>query len=98
MDADTQQLATFRSALDVLDEQIVQLLGRRYAICRDVAHYKKQHRIPMMQTGRVAAVKDRCARLASAHNVDPVFLRGLYDLIIAESCRLEDEIIGSAPA
>jgi chorismate mutase len=46
----------------------------------------------------VAAVKDRCARLAITHHIDPDFIRQLYDLVIKESCRIEDEIIGPAPA
>ena len=93
MATDAEKLSEFRVELDLLDEQLVALLGRRYAICRDVARFKKEHKIPMMQSGRVAAVKERCARLGEAHDVDPSFVGRLYALIIGESCRLEDEII-----
>jgi chorismate mutase len=93
MATDAEKLSKFRVELDSLDEQLVALLGRRYEICRDVARFKKEHKIPMMQSGRVAAVKERCARLGDAHNVDPDFVARLYSLIIGESCRLEDEII-----
>ncbi len=98
MDQDAEKLASFRTVLDAVDAQLVELLGRRYGVCREVAHFKKTHGIAMMQSGRVEAVKKRCAELGSAHGVDPAFVRKLYDLIIAEACRLEDEIMAQPSA
>ena len=86
-------LMAFRKELNSLDEQIIRLLGRRYEICRAVAQHKRENGIPMMQPGRVAEVKERCARMASEHDVDPDFARRLYGLIIDEACRMEDAII-----
>jgi 4-amino-4-deoxychorismate mutase len=89
-----EELIKHREKLDTLDEKIIALLGERYAICREVAKHKKENDIPMMQTGRVEAVKKRCEELAIQHNIDPSFIRNLYGLIIDEACRLEDDIIG----
>jgi chorismate mutase len=89
----TEALLAFRGDINALDEQIVRLLGRRYEICREVAHFKREHGIPMMQPSRVAEVKERCARMAAEHNIDPDFARRLYGLIIDEACRMEDDII-----
>jgi chorismate mutase len=87
------KLAGFRGELNAVDAEIVRLLGRRYGICRAVAHYKREHGIPMMQPGRVAEVKERCAQMAREHGMDPDFARRLYGMIIDEACRMEDEII-----
>jgi chorismate mutase len=87
------KLAGFRSELNAVDAEIVRLLGRRYGICRAVALYKREHGIPMMQPGRVAEVKERCAQMAREHGMDPEFARRLYGMIIDEACRLEDDII-----
>lgn len=89
-------LDEFRSELNRIDDQIVALLGERFAIIRKVADYKKHHEIPIMQPGRVAEVKDRCAALAVNHDVNPELVRNLYGLIIDEACHVEDEIIESA--
>jgi 4-amino-4-deoxychorismate mutase len=89
-------LMNFRQELNSVDEQLIRLLGRRYEICRAVGQYKREHDIAMMQPGRVAEVKERCARMASEHNVDPEFVRRLFGMIIDEACRMEDEIIGKA--
>jgi chorismate mutase-like protein len=86
-------ILNFRRELNSVDEQIIVLLGRRYEICRAVGHYKREHDIPMMQPGRVAEVKERCARLAREHHVDAEFAVRLFAMIIDEACRMEDEII-----
>jgi chorismate mutase len=86
-------LTALRQQLNSLDEQIVRLLGRRYEICRAAARHKRENGIPMMQPGRVAEVKERCARMAGEHEVDPGFVRRLFGMIIDEACRMEDEII-----
>lgn len=86
-------LMALRQQLNSLDEQLVRLLGRRYEICRAAARHKREHGIPMMQPSRVAEVKERCARMAGEHDVDPDFVRRLYGMIIDEACRMESEII-----
>ncbi len=85
----------YRAQIDAFDEKLIEVLGRRYAVCRDVARHKKAQGIPMMQGGRVNQVKDRCAALAAANDVDPDFVRELYTLIINEACRIEDQIMGA---
>lgn len=79
--------------MDALDDQIVSLFSRRFAICREVAAYKKETGIPMMQTGRVIEVKKRASEKGRARGLREVFVTALYDLIIDEACELEDEII-----
>jgi 4-amino-4-deoxychorismate mutase len=90
------KLAKYRAELNTIDEQIIALLGQRYAICRNVARHKKEQHIPMMQHGRVNEVKDRCAKLAIAQNINPDCVRNLYSLIIDEACKIEDAIINNS--
>lgn len=84
-----------RDKLDRLDDEIISLLGTRLRICREIAAYKKKNDIPMMQEGRVADVKRRVAAKGKAEGLNEEFLSLLYDLIIAEACRVEDLIIES---
>ena len=87
------KLQVWRNELDTLDDQIVSLFSRRFAICREVAAYKRETGIPMMQTGRVHEVKQRAAEKGRARGLRAGFITALYDLIIDEACELEDEII-----
>jgi chorismate mutase len=88
-----EDLSNFRAALDRVDTQLIELLGQRFEICRKVANYKKKNNVPMMQPDRVKAVHERIAELARLNSVNPKFVQDLYTLVIAEACRLEDEII-----
>ena len=58
-----EALSRFREKLNGLDEQLVDLLGKRFKIIREVGHFKKANTIPMMQSKRVEKVKDRCAEM-----------------------------------
>jgi chorismate mutase len=90
-------LTRFRQELNALDEEIVRLIGRRFEVIRAIGQHKRRNEIPMMQPARVLEVKERCARIASSHGVDPEFARRLFALIIDEACRVEDAIIDGAP-
>jgi 4-amino-4-deoxychorismate mutase len=91
-----EELLKFRKELDELDRKLIDTLAQRFAICRQVASYKAEHRIPMMQPGRVLEVKTRAAQRAVPAGLTERFALELYDLIISEACRMEDEIIESA--
>lgn len=88
-----ERLTEFRKELNEIDASLIELLGRRFKIIRDVGIYKKEANIPMMQSKRVDEVKDRCARMGEEYDLDGDFIRNLYTLIIDEACRVEDIII-----
>jgi chorismate mutase-like protein len=88
-----EKLSEFRSRLNTLDENLIELLGERFDICREVARYKRVERIPMKQSARAQEVKERCAQLGIKRRLDPGFVKKLYTFIIEESCRIEGEII-----
>jgi prephenate dehydrogenase len=88
-------LEDFRRELDELDTLLLQLLGNRLDICREVATFKRSNGIPMMQQARVESVKQRAAERGLAHGLDPAFTTRIYEAIIAEACRVEDAIIAA---
>ena len=93
-----EELLLFRRELDELDRQLIDTLSERFAICRQVAEYKAQHSVPMMQPGRVLEVKQKAVQRAVPAGLSERFALELYDLIISEACRMEDEIIDNASA
>ncbi|MBV9515255.1 MAG: chorismate mutase family protein [Mycobacteriaceae bacterium] len=86
-------LETLRADLDRIDAEFLAALGARVAVCRSIAYYKREHAVPMMQPHRINVVQQRAARFAEANGLDPSFMKQLYDLIIGETCRIEDLII-----
>ena len=86
-------LEPFRARLDTLDEEIARLLGERFEICREVAYHKRVHDIPMMQPERVVEVRERYLERGGEANLPPEFTAALFELLIAATCKLEDELI-----
>jgi chorismate mutase len=84
--------------LDPIDVEIARLLGERFQICREVAEYKSQHGIPMMQPERVEEVRARYLARGADAELPADFTAELFELLIGATCKLEDELMdGVAP-
>jgi 4-amino-4-deoxychorismate mutase len=88
-------LEPYRRRLDGLDDQIAGLLGERFEVCREIARYKRAHNIPMMQPDRVAAVRDRYLARGGEAKLPPEFTADLFELLIAATCKEEDELMAA---
>jgi len=91
-------LEPFRRRLDAIDDEIARLLGERLQICREVAVFKSEHGIPMMQPDRVKVVRERYLARGAEHELPQEFSSDLFDLLIATTCRLEDELMDELAA
>jgi chorismate mutase len=91
-------LEPFRRRLDEIDDAIAKLLGERLDICREVAVYKSEHEIPMMQPDRVKLVRERYLARGAEANLPQDFTADLFDLLIATTCKLEDELMDELAA
>lgn len=87
-------LQALRDELDAIDHELLAVVRDRLAVCCRIGLHKKAHAVPMMQPARIGVVQQRAAAFAAANGLSADFLRRLYELIIEETCRLEDEIIG----
>jgi chorismate mutase len=94
----TEGLEPFRRRLDEIDEAIAKLLGERLDICREVAVYKSEHEIPMMQPDRVKIVRERYLARGAEVGLPQEFTAQLFELLIATTCRLEDELMDELAA
>ena len=86
-------LEPFRRRLDEIDEEIARLLGERFEICREVAVYKSENEIPMMQPNRVEEVRARYLARGAEARLPAEFTADLFDLLIAATCKEEDELM-----
>jgi 4-amino-4-deoxychorismate mutase len=91
-------LELYRRRLDGLDDEIARLLGKRFEVCRDIARYKCEHEIPMMQPHRVEAVRERYLARGEQARLPEDFAAELFELLIAATCKEEDELIAALDA
>ncbi|QEV04991.1 chorismate mutase family protein [Streptomyces prasinus] len=89
----SQKLEALRAELDGVDKRLRETLRERIEICVRIAEHKREHAVSMMQPHRINIVQERAARFASENQIDQTFIRRFYDLIIEETCRVEDLVI-----
>lgn len=89
-------LEALRARLDHIDNSLLDLLRRRIECCVEIAHVKRENGVSMMQPHRIGLVQRRAACYGKEHGIDRDFLRRVYDLIIGETCRIEDLVIDEA--
>ncbi|CAM2888893.1 chorismate mutase family protein [Prescottella defluvii] len=92
---DQPGLVQLRAELDAIDRRLLEDIRDRVDVCVRIAEVKRHQGIPMMQPSRVDLVQARAAEFAHANGLSPEFLRRLYDLMIGETCRVEDVVIGA---
>lgn len=89
-------LDPYRRRLDRLDDEIARLLGERFEVCREIARHKQAEGIPMMQPDRVAEVRARYLARGAEVDLPADFSADLFDLLIAATCKEEDELMEQA--
>ncbi len=94
-DLGERELADLRAELDTIDNRLLDDVRARLEVCTRIAYLKERHAIPVMQPRRVGAVHDHAHRYALDHGLSPQFLHDLYDLLISETCRVEDLIVAT---
>lgn len=93
--AGQSKLSELRRELDDIDDTLRRAIRDRIDVCVRVAQVKRAFDIPMMQPGRVGIVTQRARDFATDNDMSADFLEEIYRLLIAEACRVEDEIIDS---
>ena len=76
------------ACLEEIDQKIIILLAERMKLAKQVAEYKGVQ-IPIIRTGVENKRLKKIEELAKKKNLNPSFIRAIFYLIIAESCRVQ---------
>lgn len=87
--ATTEDLTCLREQIDKLDDELLELLARRMRVSREIGKYKKEHDMPVLQTGRYGELLARRTEQAAALGMDPTFIRTVLQAIHEESVRVQ---------
>ncbi|MDO5394548.1 MAG: bifunctional 3-deoxy-7-phosphoheptulonate synthase/chorismate mutase type II [Bacteroidales bacterium] len=88
----TESLGMMRREIDRLDNELIEVLNRRMAICRDIGRYKMEHRMPIVQTGRYDDILNSRARAGQEMGMSPEFMRSVFSSVHEESVRQQIEV------
>lgn len=86
-------LTLLRRKIDIVDRQFLRLLSKRHLISRAIATEKRKNRIAITDRQREKSMITDWLTRASALGLRKRFIRLLIHVIIAESKRMQEEIV-----
>lgn len=89
----TESLTALRKQIDEMDNQLMDLLTRRMRVSREIAGYKREHNMGVVQTGRYNEILDKRGAQGTLCGMDADFIKKVYEAIHEESVRQQMEII-----
>lgn len=89
----TENLNELRKQIDECDNNLMQELAKRMRVAREIGTYKKEHNMTVLQAGRYNEILDKYATQAVQCDMDPEFIKKVFEAIHEESVRQQLEII-----
>ena len=88
----TENLTSLRSRIDDIDNQLLDILGKRMEVSREIGRYKRVHSMPVVQASRYNDVIRSRVELGEQLGMDGDFLKTILLAIHDESVRQQIEI------
>lgn len=82
-----------RQQINQLDEEVLQLLARRMQIAEQIAQYKKENNITILQPGRWQEILERTLRRAEELKLSRAFITQYLDALHMESISHQQQIL-----
>lgn len=88
----SENLVHLRRQIDQLDNELLEILGKRMNISREIGTYKKAHNMPIVQPGRFDDIMTSRILAAKAMGMSEEFMRSVLSSIHEESVRIQVEL------
>ncbi|MBQ1816188.1 MAG: bifunctional 3-deoxy-7-phosphoheptulonate synthase/chorismate mutase type II [Bacteroidaceae bacterium] len=89
----TESLRALRKQIDELDNKIIEVLSKRMRISREIAEYKKEHNMAVVQPGRYDEIINKRGAQGTLCGMSNDFMRSIFESIHEESVRQQIELI-----
>ena len=91
----TEGIRQLRSQIDDLDNSLMDLLAKRFRICREIGVYKKKHNMTVLQSNRYKEILEKRGVQAGLCGMNIDFVAQVFELIHEESLRQQLSIINN---
>ncbi len=92
----TESLTALRQQIDRIDNDLLELLGKRMRVAREIGSYKKEHNMPVIQSTRYNDLMRSRVCDGEQLGMSADFIRTVLQAIHEESVRQQIEIINNA--
>lgn len=90
-----EALHALRCQIDKVDEEVIACLAKRIDLSTQIAAHKRVIASSVVQRDRANQVEENYVKLGEALGLCPEFMREMYRVVHAESCRVQQEVMGS---
>lgn len=89
----TENINVLRKQIDEIDEQLLTILAKRMRISKEIGTYKKEHNMPILQSGRYNDILENRAKQGAALSLGHDFVTEIMKAIHEESVKVQMEIM-----
>ena len=89
------QLSNLRAQIDVLDNQLIDMLGKRMKVSDGIGELKKKRNVAVLQTNRWNAILGNMILEGEARGLSEEFVLRMFKAIHQESINHQEKIINS---
>lgn len=82
-------LETYRKEINTIDEQILSLLGKRFALVKKIGEHKKANTIAIVDKSRESEIIEALKEKAKEHNLSESFITDIWQIFFREAQRVE---------
>lgn len=85
----TESLEELRRQIDNIDNELLEIIGKRMQVSREIGRYKKEHRMPVFQVNRHDDIMKTRIKIAEEMGIDAEFTKKILRAIHEESVRIQ---------
>ena len=89
----TESLEALRRQIDECDSALIELLSKRMRVCREIGHYKREHNMTVVQTGRYTEILDKRGAQGVLCGMGTDLMKTIFEAIHEESVRQQIDIL-----
>ncbi len=89
----TENITVLRKQIDEIDELLLTTLAKRMRISKEIGIYKKEHNMPILQSGRYNDILENRAKQGEAMNLSAEFVTEIMKAVHEESVKVQMEIM-----
>lgn len=87
----TEELIAIRTEIEVIDRELISLIGRRVSLARQVGVVKRAEGLPTLDPQREAEVVSRAGKMARQAGLDEESVRSIFWHLVETSRRVQRE-------
>ena len=87
------KINTLRTKIDVIDHQLIEILGKRMQVVEDIGSLKKKHNVAVLQNKRWNEILGKMILEGEEKNLSEEFILRMFKAIHQESINHQEEII-----